>query len=557
MSPWVRSPEGTRTPAPATQAADADETPTPDATTTDDSSSSTGPASGDGGACGDDNAPCTAGGGPGLCKSGVCTQCADVTDDTNCTSAYGNTSSPFLCLSGVCSTGNCRSATDCATASGGSLCGVGTPNLCGKCTSDAQCAALGSAAPVCNLATGQCVAATCNTLSTSVADGTYAFTSYAGFYLDDPSAGGAGTGVDKWAYTGSNQQWTVAVVSGGQYKILAQNGLALTAGSGTGVQLTLQTYTGATTQLWGFSTNGSYYNIVNVASCLAMEDEGGGTTLPIAVDATTFSNQTDNNQKWTLTTSSSITAPIATGTYEFLDAAAYALDDSNGGGAGTAVGQWIYSPGSNQKWTVTLVSGVQYKIIGDGGAALTATTGNGQLPTLSAYTGGSDQLWVFVPNGSSYNVINVGSYVALDDDSGGQGVQCNQSAWSTTAASQQWSIGAAPQTACSQISVTTNTYRSSTGQITWKNTGTIAETNPQITFTIPSNATLNTSGCAFGSQVAPGCSAVSCYMNGTVNTTYAFLGSLAAGASITVYYTTQNSSESAATSIAITANSCQ
>ena len=396
-------------------------------------------------------------------------------------------------------------------------------------------------------------------LSASVANGTYAFKSYAGFYLDDPSAGGAGTGLDQWAYAGNNQEWTVTLVSVGQYKILAQSGLALTVGSGTGVQLTVQTYTGAATQLWGFTTNGSYTNIVNTASCLALDDEGGGTTLPSAVDATTFSNQPNTDQSWTLTLASSIAAPLANGTYQFLEAAGYSLDDSNGGGAGTEVGQWMYA-GSDQQWTVTLVSGVQYKIIGAGGAALTTTTGNGTIANLSAYTGASDQLWVFVPNGSTYNVINVGSYLALDDGAGGAGAQCNQWAWyngGMYAVNQQWLIGAVP-TPCSAISVTTNTYSSGIGHITWKNTGTVAQVNPQLYFYLPSGATLDTSTCAFSDQIAPGCSAVGCLQaEGSPQADYSFVGSLAAGSSISVEYSTQNSSEAVATSISVTANSCQ
>ena len=492
--------------------------------------------------------------------------CASASTTLNCDGVCANT---LVDANNCGSCGNaCSAATPhCSAGSCVASCTTSSTLCSGVCvdtnTDDANC---GGCANACSAgsycSSGQC-SYSCNgsayTLSTSVANGTYALESYAGFYLDDYSAGGAGTGLDQWAFTGSNQEWTVTLVSVGQYKILAQNGLALTLGSGTGVQLTLQTYTGATTQLWGFTTNGSYTNIVNIGSCLAMDDESGGTILPTAVDATTFSNQTNTNQSWTLTLASSIAAPLANGTYQFLDSAGYSLDDSSGGGAGTTVGQWIYA-GSNQQWTVTLVSGVQYKIIGDGGAALTATTGNGHIANLAAYTGASNQLWVFVPNGSTYNVINVGSYLALDDGSGGNGVQCNQWSWyngGMYAANQQWSIGAVP-TACSDISVTTNTYSSGIGHITWKNTGTIAEVNPQLYFYVPSGATLNTSTCAFSDQTAPGCSAVGCLQpGGSTQFDYTFVGSLAAGASISVEYSTQNSSEAVATSISVTANSCQ
>ena len=163
-----------------------------------------------------------------------------------------------------------------------------------------------------------------------------------------------------------------------------------------------------------------------------------------------------------------------------------------------------------------------------------------------------------MPNGSTYYVLNVGSYVALDDDGGGFGVQCNQSAWSTANPNQQWSIGASPPTTCSAISVTTNTYSSSIGQITWKNSGTIAETNPTLTFFLPSGATLDTSYCAFSDQTAPGCFAVSCIqISGGTQIEYDFVGSVAAGSSVTAEYSTGNTSEAAATGIGVQADSCQ
>jgi hypothetical protein len=106
------------------------------------------------------------------------------------------------------------------------------------------------------------------------------------------------------------------------------------------------------------------------------------------------------------------------------------------------------------------------------------------------------------------------------------------------------------------ISVTKNSYDTTyDGYITYKNTGTGAETNPVVKFTIPSGATLDHTGCALGNQTAPGCSAVSCSQSGTT-VTYSFTGSLAAAASIALYYSTDKSSEAAATSITVTASAC-
>jgi chitodextrinase len=112
----------------------------------------------------------------------------------------------------------------------------------------------------------------------------------------------------------------------------------------------------------------------------------------------------------------------------------------------------------------------------------------------------------------------------------------------------------ASASSCS-ISVTTNTYASYDGHITYKNTGTVAESNPVVKFNVPSNAHIDTSGCAFGNQTAPGCSAVTCSQSGTL-ITYTFTGSLAVNASIQLYYSTDLSSEPAATGITVTSTSC-
>lgn len=108
--------------------------------------------------CGADNTPCSNGGANGLCKSNVCSPCTDPTDDSNCKTAYGGAGNPFLCLAGTCTKGDCRATTDCAANPNGSICGVTTPNFCGKCSTDQQCP---PANPVCNTGTGVCGTAVC------------------------------------------------------------------------------------------------------------------------------------------------------------------------------------------------------------------------------------------------------------------------------------------------------------------------------------------------------------------------------------------------------------
>ena len=124
-------------------------------------------------ACPVDNTKCNAPGTAGLCKAGACSDCVSVTDDAHCMTAYGSASSPYLCLAGACTAGDCRANADCAANPNGRLCGASTPHHCGKCTTDEQCAGNAGGA-VCNTSTGQCVAGTCTGVAAGGAPGTCA-----------------------------------------------------------------------------------------------------------------------------------------------------------------------------------------------------------------------------------------------------------------------------------------------------------------------------------------------------------------------------------------------
>src|SRR5262249_7018074 len=64
------------------------------------------------------------------------------------------------------------------------------------------------------------------------------------------------------------------------------------------------------------------------------------------------------------------------------------------------------------------------------------------------------------------------------------------------------------------ISVTQNTYADYDGWVTYQNRGSGSEVNPIVNFTIPSGATLDTTGCEFSNQTAPGSTAVRCTQSG-------------------------------------------
>ncbi len=356
---------------------------------------------------------------------------------------------------------------------------------------------------------------------------------------------------DQWAYTGSNEQWTVTNVSGVQYKILAANGQALTMTSSSNTTLAgLASYTGSTSQLWTFWSAGSgQYYVLNVGQGMALDNNNGGGA---GVQLDQWACSITTHQQWTLTATSGITAPVANGTYELVDQNSYALDDPSGGA--TSVPDQLTYSGANQKWTVTNVSGVQYKLIAQGGNALTSAGSSGALAGLSAYTGATTQLWTFWANGNSWSLINVSSNLALDYGTGVSASNVNQKAWAANTA-QTWTL-VTPPTSCS-ISVTQNSYSSYNGSITWQNTGAGTETNPVLSFTLPNGANNDNTQCLKANIGGSGhsISAVSCNQVGTTETV-TMTGTVNASGTLQWFYTTQNSSEAAATNVTVTASSC-
>jgi hypothetical protein len=272
--------------------------------------------------------------------------------------------------------------------------------------------------------------ATTFTWSTALANGTYEIVSNAGYALDNPNGGGAGTGLDQWAYLGANQSWTLTN-HGGWYSIQAPSGLALT-GEGFNAQVQLQPYTGSSVQLFAFvPQGGSTYNIVNVGACLDLDDQGGGVQKPTSEWFLSPRGIDGNNGVWTVTPTSNVSGPVANGTYELVNATGYALDDPGGGGPGAVADAWAYM-GANQQWTITNVIGNRYEItnVASGAALTQSSTGNTTMAPLAAYTGADDQLWVFWPMGGGYySILDVGTNMAMDDFGGNIGVSVFQWGW--------------------------------------------------------------------------------------------------------------------------------
>jgi hypothetical protein len=113
-----------------------------------------------GGGCTTQGGACTeANGRHGICMGGVCSDCG--TDDAACLTAYGTAGNPYFCGGGQCIPG-CRMTADC----GGKICGLATANVCGACTTDAQCQMAFGSGRICNASSGLCVSSACTTVST-------------------------------------------------------------------------------------------------------------------------------------------------------------------------------------------------------------------------------------------------------------------------------------------------------------------------------------------------------------------------------------------------------
>ena len=119
-----------------------------------------------GGDCHDNSNECAAG---QVCGAATAHTCGACTLDSHCT-GDGRYGAGNICFQGLCAVGNCHATSmDCTGPNAGLICGVGASNVCGTCTSDAQCKGdpFYGTGTICNTAAGtnqgKCVTATCVT----------------------------------------------------------------------------------------------------------------------------------------------------------------------------------------------------------------------------------------------------------------------------------------------------------------------------------------------------------------------------------------------------------
>ncbi|MGH7952171.1 MAG: RICIN domain-containing protein, partial [Limisphaerales bacterium] len=217
-----------------------------------------------------------------------------------------------------------------------------------------------------------------------------------------------------------------------------------------------------------FTASGAYQQVVltwnlsfgatNYTVARSMSSGGPFTTIgtsygpgyddtSVTAGTTYYYEVTANGPNGTSTTAPLSATPftVAVGTvYEIYNqSGGYALDDPNGGGAGTGMDQQNYT-GMSQQWVVASVGGGHYEIISAlNGLALTATNIQSQL-VLKSYVGANDQLWTLTANGTNYNIRNVGTGDNIDDWGGGSDTLVGNWDASSSNANQIWTLIAPP-----------------------------------------------------------------------------------------------------------------
>ncbi|BDI31217.1 hypothetical protein CCAX7_32680 [Capsulimonas corticalis] len=214
----------------------------------------------------------------------------------------------------------------------------------------------------------------------------------------EPMAGGHGYQYyDLAAQQVARLKGNFPVISGQSYMLLNENSnMALDVPNGTnvhGTQLQQWTPNGATAQAWKFTDLGDgYWELINVASGLALDDYGWGTANGTVVDQWDASaSPVTNAQQWSL-------RPAGDGSWKVVN--------RNSGrtlaisGASTSAGAktilWDDNGTTDHNWfLMPYIADGSYKIVATttGNALDVANLNNGALAQLHSYASGANQKW--------------------------------------------------------------------------------------------------------------------------------------------------------------------
>jgi hypothetical protein len=142
---------------------------------------------------------------------------------------------------------------------------------------------------------------------------------------------------------------------------------------------------------------------------------------------------------------------IVDGTYKIISKNSGKAVDVYGAATtnGSAINQWTYASGSNQKWALTSLGGGLYKVIGvQSGRSLddyNYVTTDGASVVLWDYWSGNTQQWYVLPSAvpGYYCIVNLNSGKALDVSGASTANGAAIIQWSLNGgANQQWIIAA-------------------------------------------------------------------------------------------------------------------
>lgn len=260
------------------------------------------------------------------------------------------------------------------------------------------------------------------------------------------SAGQVGIGVNGW----QNVQFDNFSVTSGStattgtyYNIVNVNsGMALDINGGStsaGAVVVQNSLSGATSQQWQLTTvGGGYFTLVNHNSGLVLDVPGGSTTQGTQLDQVAANGSA--NQQWQLVGASG-------GAYTIVNRNSGLLVDlSHSSTTSNSIVQWAASGGTSQQWKLLPVptAGVTYELVNrNSGKVMDVSGGSrsaGGVVIQYADHGGTNQQWTLASAGNGYfTLTNVNSNMVLDvpNVSNQQGLQLEQ--WTSNGgANQQW-----------------------------------------------------------------------------------------------------------------------
>jgi hypothetical protein len=234
---------------------------------------------------------------------------------------------------------------------------------------------------------------------------------------------------------------------------------------------------------------------------------------------------------------------------------------------GTQIEEWTCNGGGAQKFQAVALDSTYYKLVNpQSGKCLDITgavTADGTKVELWTCNGGANQAFKFVSSNGFFKIVGKQSGKCLDvagaNPASGTKVQlwtCNGSTaqtWNPKLSSSSGGTGS-----CS-FSVTQNTYDGPNywGTIGFKNTSTTTASGYKVTFNVPSGAHCTNDTVPSGATLSPlsGSGASATTTSNTCTFTWSS-SSLAAGASTTFNYSTDSTSFSSASNVAVSASSC-